>query len=152
MVHILINIKSLKEELVFELFSKVVFRVFELRPASLSSDCDPAPEELDGRSCDQGGYRALNGLCHNNGLFPAIGHHQDILASRMAPTPMVMAKWGICSLGMPAFYKTLIVVVKGLFVRASTRVLEAREEPGSLKAQWPSQPIPRSCRSIPPDF
>ena len=30
------------------------------------------------------------------------------------------------------------------------RVREASEEPGSLKATWPSVPIPSTCRSTPP--
>ena len=35
-------------------------------------------------------------------------------------------------------------------VSVLTRVREASEEPGSLKATWPSLPMPSSCRSMPP--
>src|SRR6266704_3415307 len=64
----------------------------------------------------------------------------------MVPTPMVMAYTGTSSRRSKNRALSSMVCLDSVL----SRVRELSELPGSLKAMWPSAPIPRICRSIPP--
>lgn len=62
------------------------------------------------------------------------------------PTPTVSAIVGTLEIS-PSKYLALAMIVS--FARVFTLVLETRLEPGSLKATWPSGPIPiRTARMV----
>ena len=69
-------------------------------------------------------------------------------ASMMVPMPMVTAWVGTSSIlswkKRRALSRMVCWVSTWLWVR------QAREHPGSLKAMWPSEPMPRSWMSTPP--
>ena len=69
-------------------------------------------------------------------------------AFMIVPSPMVIAIRGTCS----SDSKNLALSCRVFAVRVLTRVAEDKDEPSSLKPIWPSVPMPRICRSIPPDW
>lgn len=60
-------------------------------------------------------------------------------ASMTVPTPTVSAMVGTFEIS-PSKNRALAIIVS--FAKVFTRVLDTRLEPGSLKAMWPSGPIP----------
>ena len=67
-------------------------------------------------------------------------------ASRIVPTPIVIAYTGTSSRRSKKRALSPIVCIDSVF----RRVRELSELVGSLNAMWPSEPMPRICRSIPP--
>lgn len=75
-------------------------------------------------------------------FFGVSGHSTKLLtsfASMTVPTPTVSAMVGTFERS-PLKNRALAIIVS--FARVFTLVLETRLEPGSLKAMWPSGPIP----------
>lgn len=66
-------------------------------------------------------------------------------ASMTVPTPTVNAMVGTFERS-PSKNRALAMIVS--FARVFTLVLETRLEPGSLKAMWPSGPIPDSTQGV----
>ena len=69
-------------------------------------------------------------------------------ASMMEPTPIESACFGTSDIFLKK--RELSFTVWG--VSDTRRVRLASELPGSLKAMWPSDPMPSTWRSIPPAF
>ena len=67
------------------------------------------------------------------------------LASITVPTPTVRACVGTCDLSPP---KNLALEIIVSWAKVLTRVRDTREEPGSLKAMWPSAPIPANVERM----
>ena len=89
---------------------------------------------------DRLGHVLLDGLAHDRGLVLAEGHDDDLAgASRMVPTPMVMAWCGTFS--SPKKSPAASRRVTGSSVTRRVRLW--RVEPGSLKPMWPVRPMPR---------
>lgn len=82
------------------------------------------------------------------GFFGVSGHSTKLLtsfASMTVPTPTVSAMVGTFERS-PSKNRALAMIVS--FARVFTLVLETRLEPGSLKAMWPSGPIPDRTRGV----
>jgi hypothetical protein len=69
------------------------------------------------------------------------------LASMTVPTPTVSACFGTWSLSSS---KNLAFAAIVSALSVLTLVLETRDDPGSLKAMWPSGPMPPTNSSMPP--
>ncbi len=67
-------------------------------------------------------------------------------ARRMVPRPWVRTWWGTSS----SEPKNRALSRRVCSVSVLIRVVEESDEPGSLKARWPSLPMPRTWRSTPP--
>lgn len=80
-------------------------------------------------------------ICRNT-KKKVTGHSFSLLtsfASMTVPTPTVRAMVGTFERS-PSKNRALAMIVS--FARVLSLVLEAKLEPGSLKAMWPSGPIP----------
>ena len=68
-------------------------------------------------------------------------------ASRTVWTPTVRAILGTC---IRSWSKNLLLARTVSYARVLALVRDAKLEPGSLKAMWPSSPMPARKRSMPP--
>ena len=68
------------------------------------------------------------------------------LAFIIEANPIVIALVGTSLIELKK--RELSIIVDG--AKSATWVKESNDVPGSLKAMWPSEPIPKICKSIPP--